>query len=123
MKYLTIMTTSVTKQPHMDFTEEKSYPCKSEGCDEILYLKENLKKHTKTHEKEKKQCCLYCDKRIVRAQNLKLHQQTCEQNGNRNDMLYRRYYGVFPSDTVDDGFSIVEREQYSFNHYLYLHDY
>ena len=23
-------------------------------------------------------------------------------------MRYRRYYGVYPSDTVDDGFSIVE---------------
>ena len=68
------MTTSVTKQPNMDFMEEERYQCKSEGCDKFFYLKENLKKHTKTHENEKKQCCLHCDKRIVRAQNLKLHQ-------------------------------------------------
>ena len=106
---LTIMATSVTKQTNMNFMEEEEerYTCKSDGCDQVFYLKENLKKHTKTHEKEKKQCCLHCDKKIVRAQNLQLHQQTCEQN-NRNDMLYRRYYGVHPSDTVDDGFRIVE---------------
>ena len=86
--------------------EEERYPCKSEGCDKILDYKENLTEHTKIHEKEKKLCCLHCDKSIMCTQNLKLHQQQCEQN--RNDMLYRRYYGVHPSDTVDNGFIIVE---------------
>ena len=35
--------------------------------------------------RKKNRCCLHCNKTISRAQNLKLHQQTCEQNGNRNE--------------------------------------
>ena len=84
--------------------EEERYPCKSEGCDKIFDYKENIMEHTKIHEKEKKLCCLHSD--IVCTHKIKLHQQQCEQN--RNDLLYRRYYGVHPSATVDDGFRLVE---------------
>ena len=54
---------------------------------------------------KKKHCCLHCNKTISRAQNLKLHQQTCEQNGNRNE--YRRYYGV-DADAHNGGFKLIE---------------
>ena len=87
--------TSAAIQPNMDFMVEESYPCMSDGCDQVSYVKANLKKHAKDHSKKmqkKNHCCLHCNKTISRAQNLKLHQQTCEQNGSRNE--YHRYYGV-----------------------------
>ena len=73
-------------QPNMDFMVEESYPCKGDGCDKVFYVKADLKKQTKDHKKEireRKHCCLHCNKNISRVQNLKLHQQTCEQNENR----------------------------------------
>ena len=54
---------------------------------------------------QKTNCCLYCNKTISRAQNLKLHQQTCEQNENLNE--YRRYYGV-DADAHNGGFKLIE---------------
>ena len=92
----------------MDFTKEESYPCKGEGCDKVFYVKEDLEKHAKVHEKEmrrKNHCCLHCNKTISRAQNLKLHQQTCERNENWN--TYRRIYGV-DADVHNGGFILVE---------------
>ena len=54
----------------------------------------------------KNHCCLHCNKTISRAQNPKLHQQTCEQNGNRNE--YRRYYGVDADNVHNGGFKLIE---------------
>ena len=81
----------------------------SHGCDKVFYVKADLKKQTKDHkkrdEKERKHCCLHCNKNISRVQNLKLHQQTCEQNENRK--TYHRFYGVDP-DVCNGGFKLVE---------------
>ena len=70
-------------QPNMDFMVEESFPCMSHGCDKVFYVKSDLKKHAKAHAKEmreKTNCCFHCNKTIFRAQNLKFHQETCEQN-------------------------------------------
>ncbi len=61
-----------------EFMMEKSYPCSI--CNIVFYIEENLLKHAKEHEKKD---CVHCKKRIVRAQNLKYHQLTCEQNAKR----------------------------------------
>ena len=95
-------------QPNMDFMVEVSFPCTSHGCDKVFYVKSDLKKHAKANAKEmreKTNCCLHCNKTISRAQNLKFHQQTCEQNKNRK--AYRRFYGVVP-DLCNGGFKLVE---------------
>ena len=100
--------TSAAIQPNMDFMVDESYPCKGDGCDKVYYVKSDLKKHTKDHKKEmreRKHCCLHCNKNISRVQNLKLHQQTCEQNENRK--TYRRFYGV-DVDESNGGFQLVE---------------
>ena len=101
--------TSAAIQPNMDFMVEESYPCMSHGCDKVFYVKANLKKHAQVHAKEmrekKNNCCLHCNKTISRAQNLKLHQQTCERNENWNE--YRRFYGV-DADAQNGGFKFVE---------------
>ena len=55
---------------------------------------------------KKNHCCLHCNKIISRSQNLKLHKQTCEQNGNRNE--YRRYYGVGADSAHNGGFQLIE---------------
>ena len=100
--------TSAAIQPNMNFMLEESYPCKDDGCDKVYYVKSDLKKHTKDHKKEmrkRKHCCCHCNKTISRAQNLKLHQQTCEQNENRK--AYRRFYGV-DVDESNGGFQLVQ---------------
>ena len=92
----------------MDFTKEESYPCRGDGCDKVFYLKADLEKQRKVHEKEmrrKNHCCLHCNEIISRAQNLKFHQQTCERNENLNK--YRQFYGVYP-DVRNSGFKLVE---------------
>ena len=99
---------SAAIQPNMDFRVEESYPCKGDGCDKVFYVKADLRKHTKAHKKEmreKRNCCLHCNKSISRAENLKLHQQTCEHNENRK--TYRRFYGV-DVDESNGGFQLVE---------------
>ena len=64
--------TSDAIQPNMDCMVEESYPCMSDGCDKVFYVKANLKKHAHFHAKEiqekKKNCCLHCNKPISRAQ-------------------------------------------------------
>ena len=101
--------TSSAIQPNMDFMENISYPCKSEGCDKVFYVKANLMKHPQVHAKEmrekKNHCFLHCNKTISRAQNLKLHQPTCERN--KNKKYYRRFYGV-DADAHNGGFKILE---------------
>ena len=102
--------TSAAIQPNMDFMVEESYPCMSHGCDKVFYGKANLNKHAQVHAKEmreKNNCCMHCNKTISPAQNLKLHQQTCERNENRNE--YRRFYGV-DADAHNGGFKLVESE-------------
>ena len=47
-----IIMTSAAIKPNMDFMVEKSYPCMSDGCDKVFYLKANLKKHIKYHSKK-----------------------------------------------------------------------
>ena len=36
-------------QPNIDFMVEESYPCMSDGCDKVFYVKVNLKKHAQDH--------------------------------------------------------------------------
>ena len=91
---------SAARQP--DIMEEVTCPCKTIGCDKVFYVKADLKQHEHTKEKN---CCLHCNKTISRAQNLILHQQTCERNENRNK--YRRFYGV-DADALNGGFKLVE---------------
>ena len=92
----------------MDFMVEKSYPRMSDGSDKVFFVNANLKKHAKNILKKR------CRRRIIVActaiknftcKNLKLHQQTCEQNENRNE--YRRYYGV-DADGYNGGFKLIE---------------
>ncbi len=66
---------------NIDFMKEKSYACNR--CDAVFFAESNFQKHAKEHGGEKKSC-VYCGKRIERAQNLKLHQQTCVSNIDRN---------------------------------------
>ena len=54
---------------------------------------------------KKNHCCCHCNKNISRVQNLKFHQETCEQNENRK--AYRRFYGV-DVDESNGGFQLVE---------------
>ncbi len=84
-----------------EFMKEKCYPCSK--CDEIFYVEDNLLKHAKKHSDEKKNC-IYCNKIIERAANLKLHQKTCDRNVNRK---WRVMLGV-DGDVVDTGFNMVQ---------------
>ena len=60
-----------------DFMTEKNFPCKD--CKHIFYTEKNLKKHVRAQH----QPCTYCGRVIKRAQNLRLHHRTCEENPDR----------------------------------------
>ncbi len=88
----------------LDFMKDKSYPCNI--CYMVFYIEKNLLKHSKVHRAENKNC-MYCKKKIERAQNLKHHQQTCDSNDNRRKN--QEGGGVSNVQSVDDtGFVFVE---------------
>ncbi len=87
-----------------DFIKEKSYPCNI--CDMVFFTEKMLLKHSKIHRAENKNC-VFCKKRIERAQNLKHHQQTCDSNDNRRKN--QQGSGASNVQSVDDtGFVFVE---------------
>ncbi len=85
-----------------EFMRNKRYICNI--CAKTFYEEDNLLKHHSMKHPEQKKNCVYCNKRIERAQNLKLHQKTCENNVNK--MGGKAHGGGVIANTI--GFHLVE---------------